>query len=106
MTEIKRVFKVDGKPFYPLGSQFLDISGYSVRDESETDVAFECLKRAHGNTVLFPVNWDEVEPKEGKFDFTSVDILLAKARQYGVKLMLLWFGTWKNVPGWITSRRG
>jgi len=54
MTEIKRVFMVDGKPFYPLGSQFLDISGYSVRDESETDVAFECLKRAHGNTVLFP----------------------------------------------------
>ena len=108
MTELKRVFMVDGKPFYPLGSQFLDISGYSVRDASETDAAFEGLKRAHGNTALFPVNWDEVEPKEGKFNFTSVDVLLAKARRYGVKLMLLWFGTWKctwmdYTPAWVKT---
>ena len=108
MTEVKRVFIVDGKPFFPLGSEFLDISGYSVRDESEIDTAFEGLKRAHGNTALFPINWDQVEPKEGKFDFTSVDVLLAKARRYGVKLMLLWFGTWKNacmdyVPAWVKT---
>ena len=108
MTEVKRVFIVDGKPFFPLGSEFLDISGYSVRDESEIDTAFEGLKLAHGNTALFPINWDQVEHKEGKFDFTSVDVLLAKARRYGVKLMLLWFGTWKNacmdyVPAWVKT---
>jgi len=29
-----------------------------------------------------PVYWEQVEPKEGKFDFTAVDELLAGARRY------------------------
>jgi len=45
---------------------------------------------------LIPVYWDEVEPEEGKFDFTSVDALIASARRHDVKLIPLWFATWKN----------
>jgi hypothetical protein len=33
-TEIKRIFKVDGKPFYPLGRHHLYMGGYTARDES------------------------------------------------------------------------
>ena len=32
MTDVKRVFMVDGKPFYPLGGEWLYMSGYSVRE--------------------------------------------------------------------------
>jgi hypothetical protein len=58
--------------------------------------------------MAIPVHWDAVEPKEGKFDFSSVDMLIADARKYDLKLVLLWFGTWKNggmeyVPEWIKS---
>ena len=108
MTVIKRVFKVNGKPFFPLGSEFIYVSGYSIRDQSQTDAAFKLVNEAHGNTALIPVYWDEVEPEEGKFDFTSVDALIASARRHDVKLIPLWFATWKNgnmdfTPSWIKT---
>ncbi|MFZ3468754.1 DUF5597 domain-containing protein [Streptomyces sp. 4.24] len=58
------------------------------------------------NTVLAPVSWELVEPVEGVFDFGLVDALLDGARRHGLKLVLLWFGSWKNgsssyVPGWV-----
>ena len=108
MKEVKRVFKVNGKPFFPIGSEFLNVSGYCVNDESETDEVFKAVQAAHGNTALIAVYWDQIEPEEGKFDFTSVDALLTGARRYGVRLILLWFGTWKNgnmdfTPEWIKT---
>ena len=93
MTEVKRVFKVDGKPFFPLGGQSTNSSGYN---DSESERAFEVIKLMHGNTMEIPVYWDIVEPEEGKCDFTMVDKLLASARRFEVKLILLWFATWKN----------
>lgn len=103
MTEVKRVFQVDGKPFFTLGGQSRNSSGYN-RAEAET--AFRALQKLHGNTLEIPVYWEQVEPVEGQFDFTSVDELLALAREYGVRLVLLWFGTWKNgnmeyAPAWV-----
>ena len=43
---------------------------------------------------------------EGKFDFSTVDWLVADARAHGMRLGLLWFGAWKNsmssyVPAWV-----
>jgi hypothetical protein len=39
------------------------------------------------------------------FDFTLVDSLIQEARRHDLRLILLWFGSWKNgtssyVPGW------
>ena len=44
--------------------------------------------------------------REGKFDFSSVDLILKQAREHHLRLVLLWFGTWKNgsshyTPEWI-----
>jgi hypothetical protein len=50
----------------------------------------------HGNTLEIPIYWDEVEPEEGVFNFASIDSLIASARRYEVKLLLMWFATWKN----------
>ena len=83
MAEVKRLFVVDGKPFFPIGAEFLCQSGYSARDEDEIEEAFKALKTAHGNTGEFPVFWDQVEPEEGKFDFSSVDTLISIACKYG-----------------------
>ncbi len=60
----------------------------------------------HFNTVLAPVYWQLIEPREGNFGFKTVDGLIDGARNHNVKLVLLWFGTWKNsmssyVPDWV-----
>jgi len=47
MANIKRVFTVDGKPFFPLGCESLYVAGYSVRKESETEDAFKAVKDAN-----------------------------------------------------------
>ena len=108
MTEVKRVFIVNGKPFYPLGCESLYVSGYSVRNESETDEAFKAVKDAHCNTSMIDIYWDQLNPREGEYDFSSVDVLIAGARRYGLKLILLWFATWKNgnmdyAPVWVKN---
>ncbi len=64
------------------------------------------LVEAKVNTVLLPVSWEVVEPSEAEFDFGPVDQVLAGARRHGLKLVLLWFGSWKNgsssyAPAWV-----
>ena len=105
MIEVKRVFKVNGKPFYPLGSEASNSSGYN---EKSSETAFKAIKLMHGNTLEIPIYWDEVEPEEGVFNFASIDSLIASARRYEVKLLLMWFATWKNAnmdyaPKWVKT---
>ena len=105
MTDVKRVFIVDGKPFYPLGGEADNQSG---RSDSESETAFKAVKQLHGNTLEIAVCWEQVEPEEGMFDFTCVDALLAKARRYDLKLILLWFATWfggtmNYPPSWVKT---
>lgn len=58
------------------------------------------------NCLLLPVSWEMIEPKEGEFHFTIVDQLVEQARIYGMKIVFLWFGSWKNAecmyaPAWV-----
>lgn len=93
---------VDGAPFLILGAQVNNSSNYpDVLPE-----VWPTIKRIHANTVEVPVAWEQVEPKEGQFDFSFVDTLVEQARANKVRLVLLWFGTWKNtgpayVPEWV-----
>ena len=105
MTEVKRPFKVHGKPFYPVGGQGWNDGGYN---DKVSEISFKAVKLFNGNTVVIPVYWLQIEPQEGKFDFTAVDDLIASARRYEVKLILLWFATWKNsnmdyTPAWVKN---
>lgn len=105
MPGIKRVFSVDGAPFFPLGGQAQNSSGYS---RAEAEQAFRAVKALRGNTLEVPVYWEQVEPEEGHLDWQSVDELLEAAREYGLKLILLWFATWKNgcmkyAPAWVKA---
>jgi beta-galactosidase GanA len=64
------------------------------------------LVAMHFNTVLAPAYWELIEPSEGRFDFKSVDTLIADARRHDLCVVLLWFGSWKNsmssyAPAWV-----
>ncbi|MBQ9547998.1 MAG: DUF5597 domain-containing protein [Bacteroidales bacterium] len=48
------------------------------------------------NAVLAPVCWEQLEPEQGRFDFTLTDYLVRAAGKRGLRLGLLWFGSWKN----------
>jgi uncharacterized protein DUF5597/glycosyl hydrolase family 42 (putative beta-galactosidase) len=94
---------VDGKPFLILGGELLNSSSSSL---SYMQPIWQKLAAMHLNTVVAPVAWETIEPQEGKFDFTVVDGLIAGAREHELRLVFLWFGSWKNtyssyVPEWV-----
>ncbi len=93
---------VDGAPFVMLGGQAHNSSNYP----GALKQVWAALKDAHANTLEIPIAWEQIEPVEGKFDFSYVDTLLAQARQNHIRLVPLWFGTWKNTspsyaPEWV-----
>lgn len=95
---------VDGKPFTMLGVQAHNSSNYP----GALGKVWSAVKDAHANTLEIPVAWEQVEAIEGKFDFSYVDTLVAQARKNKVRLVLLWFGTWKNTrpqytPAWVKT---
>jgi len=64
------------------------------------------LKAMNLNTVLASVTWEQFEPEEGVFDYTVIDSLIENARAQKMKLVLVWFGSWKNgqstyLPLWV-----
>ena len=94
---------VDGKPFIILGGE-LGNSSFTSLEYMEP--IWPKLNAMNLNTVLAPVYWELIEPVEGKFEFELYDKLIRKARNYNLKLVLLWFGSWKNsmsshAPGWV-----
>ena len=94
---------VDGKPFIVLGGE-LGNSSFTSLEYMEP--AWLKLKTMNLNTVLAPVYWELIEPKEGEFDFKLYDQLINEARKNNLKLILLWFGSWKNsmsshAPAWV-----
>jgi beta-galactosidase GanA len=95
---------VDGQPFFELGAQVDNSSGWPGR----LDAVWAAAERMKLNTLEVPVYWEQMEPVQGRFDFTVVDAVVKQAREHRVRLVLLWFGTWKNgkmhyVPDWVKA---
>ena len=93
---------VDGKPFLMLGGQIHNSSAWP----SELPQVWESMAALHANTVEAPVYWEQLEAKEGQFDYSNVDAVVKGAREHGLHVVILWFGTWKNgnmhyVPSWV-----
>ena len=92
-----------GEPMLMIGGE-LGNSSASVREDVHRHFAH--LRSLGLNTVLAPVSWELIEPVEGEFDLGTVDFLLEEARANDLKLVILWFGAWKNsmscyAPEWF-----
>ncbi len=95
---------VDDAPFWILGAQ----ANNSSNSPAQLPMVWAAIDRLGANTLEMPVAWEQVEPREGQFDFSWVDTLLSQARQHQVRLVLLWFATWKNgsphyTPEWVKT---
>lgn len=98
----RHALMVDGAPFLMLGVQVNNSSNYP----SQMPKVWPAVKALHANTAEAPIAWEQIEPVEGQFDFSYVDLLIQQARANDVKLVILWFGTWKNngpayAPEWV-----
>ncbi|KAF4636660.1 hypothetical protein G7Y89_g1426 [Cudoniella acicularis] len=99
-----------GKQFFVNGEPFL-IRGAQLQNSSLTSAEFMLeiwpkLVQANINTVLGCVPWEMIEPEEGKFTFDELDGVIEGARKHGLRLILLWFGSFKNglstyTPAWV-----
>ena len=99
---------VDGKPFLMLAGE---TGNSSASDLKYLDEIWPKIVKMNLNTLLVPVYWDLIEPSEGKFDFTLVDGAINGARKNNIRLVFLWFGTWKNsmscyAPLWVKTDQG
>jgi len=100
-------FFVDNKPFIMLAGELHNSSASSV---DYMKPIWDKLAVMGLNTVIGTVSWELLEPAEGKYDFSLVDAQIRNAQQQNMKLVLIWFATWKNagasyVPRWVKADR-
>ena len=93
----------NGKPMLMIGGELGNSSASTLDDVQRI---FPHLQQLGLNTVLAPVSWELIEPEEGKFDMSTLDNILVEARKNELKVVLLWFGAWKNsmscyAPEWF-----
>src|ERR1035441_3981339 len=93
---------VDGAPFLMLGAQANNSSDWPAT----LPKVWPAIEYLHANTLEIPIYWEQFEPRQGQFDYSQIDSVLAQARAHRVHLVLLWFGTWKNgsqhyMPEWM-----
>jgi hypothetical protein len=93
---------VDGKPFMVLGAQLWNSSAWPAI----TDKFWTQLRELNCNTLEAPVYWQNIEPEPGVYNFKELDDLILSARKEKLRLVLLWFASWKNgsssyAPPWV-----
>jgi len=94
---------VNGKPFIMLAGEIHNSSSSTLE---YMQMVWPKLKNLNANTILMSVNWEQFEPEEGKFDYSLVDGHIRQARENDMKIVFLWFASWKNglsgyAPGWV-----
>jgi hypothetical protein len=94
---------VDGTPFLIRGGE---VGNSAASNPAYLQPFWTRFAELNMNTVLVPLYWDLIEPEEGRFDFSTVELLLGQARESKMRLVLLWFGSWKNsmscyAPAWV-----
>jgi hypothetical protein len=96
---------VDGAPFLILGVQWESDSCFSAEEMSPL---FPHAAKLGANTATLPTYWREIEPETGRYVFTMLDERIRVARENGMRVIPLWFGTYKNgclyyTPDWIQA---
>jgi beta-galactosidase GanA len=94
---------VDDRPYLVLGGE---LNNTAASDREYLKTVWPRLVELNVNTALVAVGWDWIEPEEGKFDFSVVDDVLQGARDHNLRVIFIWFGSWKNgmssfAPDWV-----
>ncbi|MGA2773701.1 MAG: DUF5597 domain-containing protein [Bryobacteraceae bacterium] len=94
---------VDGAPFLAVTGELGNNTATSLENMQPI---WSRLVAGNLNCVLAAVHWAQLEPAEGRYEFALVDGLIQEARRNNLKLVFLWFGSWKNglssyVPYWV-----
>lgn len=96
---------VDGRPYLVLGGE---LANTATSSPDYMRPVWPRLARMNLNTVLAGVSWALLEPTEGQYDFSLVDEALQSARANNLRLVLIWFASWKNgissfAPAWVKA---
>ena len=99
---------VDGRPALLLGGQ---LHNSSPSSPEYMQPIWDRLADAGIRTVIGAASWAQVEPVEGTFDFSTVDAQIEQAQARGMRLVLIWFGAFKNAastyaPAWVRRDGG
>jgi beta-galactosidase GanA len=94
---------VDGKPFLMLGGE---LGNNAATTLESARAIWPRLVSMNLNTALVALSWAQIEPDEGKYDWALLDGLIQDARRSNLRLVFLWFGSWKNTwssyaPDWV-----
>jgi beta-galactosidase GanA len=84
---------VDDRPMLILGGE---LGNSTASDLKYLNTHWATFKTIGLNTVIAPVEWDQIEPREGVYDFAPLEGLIQQAEASKMKVVLLWFGAWKN----------
>ena len=98
-------FLVSGRPYIMLAAE---VHNSACTSRKYMQQVWRKVRELNCNTVLAPVYWEFIEPQENHFDFNLVEQLISDARSQNMKLVLLWFGSWKNglstyAPNWVKT---
>jgi len=102
-TKTSSQLVVDGQPFLMLAGE---LHNSSLSSAKFMNTVWRKMKAANINTLLGSVTWEMIEPVEGQFDFRELDKVILGARENDMRLVLLWFGSFKNglstyAPSWV-----
>ncbi|WVW84401.1 hypothetical protein I302_106435 [Kwoniella bestiolae CBS 10118] len=93
----------DGTPFFLRAAE---LQNSSFSSSQYMDKIWPILTAQHINLAFGPATWEDIEPEEGQFFWEELDRLVEGARKHEIKLVILWFGAWKNgmsnyAPAWV-----
>lgn len=101
---VKQLY-VNNEPFLIIGAELLNSSSSSIEHMKDS---WAHIRSLNVNTVYLPINWQQFEPEEGTFDYSLIDSHIKSASDNNLKLVILWFGSWKNgesnyTPDWVKT---
>jgi hypothetical protein len=99
---------VDGKPFIALCGELTNNAATSL---DYMQPVWPLLTQNKLNSIIAGISWAMVEPEEGKFNFDIVGAVINEARKSNLKLIFIWFASWKNgmssyIPDWVKKDYG
>ena len=79
------------QPFYVKG---IEVGFWDTRrggPETDYDKVFDAYNKVGANTVMFMIHWGDIEPQDGKFDFSYTDDIVEKAKRHDLKVVWILF---------------